>query len=78
LPAQLPSQINIELFGWSIGSLVFVALILFCGKLRSGDYLMLALAASVVGLYNYYRFSGGPDFGALLFKLGTAFGQGKN
>lgn len=62
-------SINIELFGWSTGSLLFVALILLSGKLRRSDYLMLALAATVVGLYSYYWFSGGPDFGARYWYL---------
>lgn len=62
-------SINIELFGWSTGSLFFIAVILFSGKLRGSDYLMLALAATVVGIYSYYWFSGGPDFGARYWYL---------
>jgi hypothetical protein len=61
--------INIELFGWSTGSLLFIALILLSGKLRRSDYLMLTLAAAVVGVYSYYWFSGGPDFGARYWYL---------
>jgi hypothetical protein len=57
-------SINIELFGWSIGSLIFAAIAIFSTKLRRSDYLMLAVIAVIFGLHFFYYFSGGPDFGA--------------
>src|SRR4029077_9687084 len=63
------SSINVELFGWSTGSLLFIALILFSGTMRRSDYLMLAVIVAVVGTYSFYWFSGGPDFGARYWYL---------
>lgn len=58
------TAINTELFGWSIGSILLIAVILFSRKLRGSDWLMLALAAAVYTAHFFYWFSGGPDFGA--------------
>jgi hypothetical protein len=63
------TSVNAELFGWSTGSLLFVALILFSRVVRRSDYLMLAVIAAVVGTYSLYWFSGGPDFGARYWYL---------
>jgi hypothetical protein len=56
--------INIELFGWSTGSLLLAALFLFSGKLRRPDFLMIAVIIAVFVPHFFYYFSGGPDFGA--------------
>jgi hypothetical protein len=58
------SSMNVELFGWSIGSFLIVALGLCLGRLRRSDYLMLAVIGAIYGLHFFYYFSGGPDFGA--------------
>ena len=55
--------VNVELFGWAAGSLVFV-LALFSGRLRAADYKMLAVIVGVLCVQSFYWFSGGPDFGA--------------
>lgn len=55
---------NIELFGWSFGSLGFAALALLLGGLRRADWLFFALLVSMVAGHSFYWFSGGPDFGA--------------
>lgn len=57
-------SINIELFGWSTGSLLLVALMLFSGTLKRSDYLMIAVLAAVFIAYFFFFFSGGPEFGA--------------
>ena len=57
-------SLNIELFGWSTGSLILIALMVFSGALQSRDYLMLAVIAAIFAAYFFYYFSGGPDFGA--------------
>ena len=57
-------SINIELFGWSTGSLFLVALLLFSGTMKKSDYLMIGVFAAVFTGYFFYYFSGGPDFGA--------------
>lgn len=57
-------SVNTELFGWSIGSLSFITLLLVSGEMQRGDYLMLAVIAATVGVFSLYWFNGGPDFGA--------------
>jgi hypothetical protein len=62
-------SVNVELFGWSTGSLVFMALFLFSGEVRRNDCLMLVVVAAIVGAYSLYWFNGGPDFGARYWYL---------
>ncbi|MCW5979515.1 MAG: hypothetical protein KIT09_15665 [Bryobacteraceae bacterium] len=62
-------SINIELFGWSTGSLLPAALFLFAGRPRGPDWLMLAAIAAIFGVHFFYYFSGGPDFGARYWYL---------
>ena len=57
-------SINTDLFGWSTGSLIFVAAFVCFGKPTRSDRLMLAIIGAVVLAYFFYYFSGGPDFGA--------------
>jgi hypothetical protein len=63
------SALNPELFGWSAGSLLLVALGLFAGRLRGNDLLMLVAIAAVFVAHAFYWFSGGPDFGARYWHL---------
>jgi hypothetical protein len=58
------SCLNTELLGWSTGSLVLIAILVFSGGMRRADYLMLAAVAAVVLAYAPYWGTGGPDFGA--------------
>jgi hypothetical protein len=62
-------SVNIELFGWSTGSLILMAVMLFSGRKRKSDYLMIAVIVSIVGFYSLYWFNGGPDFGARYWYL---------
>ena len=57
-------SIDIELFGWGIGSLLFVALFLFSGSLCKSDFLLIFLCLANYIPYFFYYYSGGPDFGA--------------
>jgi hypothetical protein len=57
-------SMNIELFGWGMGSLLLAVFFVLRGRLRRADYLMLAVCAAVFVPYFFYYFSGGPDFGA--------------
>jgi len=57
-------SLNTDLFGWSTGSLLFVALLLTVGGVRRLDRRMLAVIAAVYVAHFFYYFSGGPDFGA--------------
>jgi hypothetical protein len=57
-------MINVDLFGWSTGSLIFVALFVCSRSLGRADALMMATMAAVFTAYALYWFSGGPDFGA--------------
>jgi hypothetical protein len=63
------TSINFELFGWSAGSLLFIALLVFAGAARNRDYLMIAAIAAVFVAHIFYWFSGGPDFGARYWYL---------
>jgi 4-amino-4-deoxy-L-arabinose transferase-like glycosyltransferase len=58
------SATNTELFGWSIGSFLLIAIGVFFGRLERSDLLMLAVIAAIYILHFFYYFSGGPDFGA--------------
>ena len=62
-------SVNIELFGWSVGSILLVTIFLISGGYRSSDWLMIAAIACVIGFYSLYWFSGGPDFGARYWYL---------
>lgn len=58
------TSINFELLGWSIGSLLIGALLVFSLAMRGSDWLMLGVIAAVFVAHFFYYFSGGPDFGA--------------
>jgi 4-amino-4-deoxy-L-arabinose transferase-like glycosyltransferase len=58
------ASINVEMLGWSIGSLLVAGVMVFSGNLRRSDYLMLGVIAAVFTPHIFYYFSGGPDFGA--------------
>jgi hypothetical protein len=58
------SSLNVELFGWSTGSLVLMAVLIFFGKLSRADFLMLAAILVVMLAYMPYWGNGGGDFGA--------------
>jgi len=58
-------SLNVELFGWGMGSLLLAAVaVAGWRQSRRGDYFMLAVVAAVVGIFSFYWFGGGPDFGA--------------
>lgn len=62
-------SLNIELFGWTIGSLLFLTLFLVSRELKRSDYLLLAVMLVTVGVFGLYWYSGGPDFGARYWYL---------
>ncbi|WP_096893824.1 glycosyltransferase family 39 protein [Candidatus Scalindua japonica] len=62
-------SINIELLGWSTGSLIFFAVMLFSRVKQRNDYLMLSAIFTVIAAHAFYWFSGGPDFGARYWYL---------
>lgn len=62
-------SVNIELFGWSVGSTMLVTLFLVCGGYKRSDWYMVAAIMWVIGFYSLYWFSGGPDFGARYWYL---------
>ena len=62
-------SVNVELFGWPMGSLLLVACVCFFAKRRQIDYLMLAVIALTAAALSLFWFSGGPDFGARYWYL---------
>jgi len=62
-------SVNTELFGWSTGSLIIVALLCFSSSMRRGDYLIIIMILIISAIYSLYWFSGGPDFGARYWYL---------
>jgi hypothetical protein len=58
------TSLNVELFGWMTGSLIFVYFVVVTGRVRSDDWPLLALAAAVFIAYVFQFYSGGPDFSA--------------
>ncbi len=62
-------SINIELFGWGMGSLLFVSYLVLSRRYQKSDTLMLVTIAAVFIVFFFYYFSGGPDFGARYWYL---------
>ena len=62
-------SLNIELFGWSAGSLLLISLFLVSGNYKKSDYLMITVILVVFIAYFFYYYSGGPDFGARYWYL---------
>ncbi len=62
-------SLNIELLGWSVGSLAFVALLLASRRARAREWGMALVIAAVVAAYSLYWYSGGPEFGARYWYL---------
>lgn len=66
------SAMNIEMFGWSIGSLLPIIIFLVLRPVRKIKYVdrwMLFFIAVIFGFQSLYWFSGGPDFGARYYYL---------
>lgn len=57
-------QLNTELFGWGIGSLLFVILLLVSGTVQKKDIWAWGSIAAIVIGYSFFWYHGGPDFGA--------------
>jgi hypothetical protein len=62
-------SINTDLWGWSTGSILLVAFLVFKGSRRRSDWLMIGTIGTIIGLHSFYWFSGGPDFGARYWYL---------
>ncbi|NNG16929.1 MAG: hypothetical protein HKM89_10650 [Gemmatimonadales bacterium] len=60
---------NIELLGWSCGSLLLAFLAVFSMRMRQSDRVLVASGLAVIGIHTLYWFSGGPDFGARYWYL---------
>lgn len=57
-------SVNTELFGWAIGSLFLVTLLVVTGSISKKDIWAILVIVPVVGGYSLYWYHGGPDFGA--------------
>jgi hypothetical protein len=62
-------SINIELFGWGMGSLLLAAWLVLSGRYQKSDFFMMAAIAAIFAVFFFYYFSGGPDFGARYWYL---------
>lgn len=62
-------QVNVELLGWSVGSLLPILLLVALGRLRRADWMMFTAIAVITAAHAFYWFSGGPDFGARYWYL---------
>ncbi len=63
-------QVNVELLGWSVGSVLLLVLAVTAGRrLARADWWQLAVIAMIAGIHSFYWFSGGPDFGARYWYL---------
>lgn len=62
-------MVNIDLLGWSVGSMLALLLLLLPTRLQPADRWMLIATAAVIGVHSFYWFSGGPDFGARYWYL---------
>jgi hypothetical protein len=62
-------SVNVELLGWSVGSLLLGAVTLLIGRRHQSDRLMIAVILAVIAFYSCYWYSGGPDFGARYWYL---------
>jgi 4-amino-4-deoxy-L-arabinose transferase-like glycosyltransferase len=58
------AAINQELFGWGVGSLVLVALLVAGRGMTRTDAAMAGAGGLVIVLHSFYWFAGGPDFAA--------------
>lgn len=63
------TAMNVELLGWSIGSLLLAAAFLLKGKLKRPDVAVVTVTIAVFIAYFFNYFSGGPDFGARYWDL---------
>ena len=61
--------LNTDLFGWSTGSLVLIALCVAAGGWRRTDRLMIAVIIATIGLHAFYWYGGGPDYGPRYWSL---------
>ena len=66
------TQLNVDLFGWGIASLLPLLWLLVRGRVRRGDWLLLGFSVWVVAVQSLYYFSGGADFGARYWYLVAA------
>jgi hypothetical protein len=57
------TSLNVELFGWGIGSLAPIVLFLVRRRFTRTDLLLLFSIAFVAGAYSLYWYGSGPDFG---------------
>jgi hypothetical protein len=62
-------QLNVELLGWSTGSLLLIAVLAFSRSVRRADRWMLLAILAVIAAHAFFWFSGGPDFGARYWYL---------
>jgi len=60
---------QVELFGWSCGSLFFALFFVVRGRFERADRAMLGVIVIVCAAYFANYFSGGPDFGARYWYL---------
>ena len=62
-------SVNVELLGWSTGSVLLGAFVMFSRRAGRQDYIMALACLLVIAAYFPYYYGGGPDFGARYWYL---------
>lgn len=57
------SALQLELFGWGVGSLALIFALILWGRLKAREYAMLAICVVIIGAMFLYWFSGGYYLG---------------
>ncbi len=63
------TQLNVDLFGWGLASLLPLVFLMVRGRLSRGARVLVGFCVWVVAVQSLYYFSGGADFGARYWYL---------
>lgn len=66
------TAIDEDFLGWTVGSLLALAMLLGLGRFRRADGWMAFFLLVLIGVHSFYWFSGGPDFAARYWYLAIA------
>jgi hypothetical protein len=58
------TALQVELFGWAVGSFFPLLILLLWGRPKAPDWLLIGWIVAINALYSLYWFASGPDFAA--------------